>query len=294
MTTQDNRAFRATAPIALDTVEAHLDQLLDQAFSGSLSINRIAQLMRGDPRDHARLGNLPPVVEGRILEQAIEILASANADVTVLADCRLPLDPALLERVRTTPTELLGPIRSATGAQTRHGYRPDLILIDAQRQTALLVDIKRSLNSYEGHRIAHLRHRMLAAAVSLPGMLERAGMDVAVRDIRVAVLNLDAAKADANKGIWSLAELDRLVGVGGAAAMIERLRRTFARRVGAQFAAARQVLIEDEVRRRVAATASDSEAKAAGARDPRPPRSRDPGDIIIGLARPADDPNEPA
>lgn len=33
MTTHDNRAFRATTPIALATVEAHLDQLLDHVFS---------------------------------------------------------------------------------------------------------------------------------------------------------------------------------------------------------------------------------------------------------------------
>jgi hypothetical protein len=251
---KSNRAFRATPPIDVATVQAHLDQLVDHAFTTSLSIIRIAQLMHGGPRDFARLGNLPPVIEGGVLEQAIEILAAANPDVTVLANCRLPIDAAFLERVRTTPPHLLGTLRTSGNNPSRHCYQPDLILIDAKKKLAHLLDIKRSLDSYEAHRIGHLRHRMLAAAAGLHALLGRIDMNTVVTNVRVAILNIDATRLDLDKGIWSLAQLDGLIGVSGAAAMINDLRHTFARRVIALFEAARQVLIEDEVRKRVTIT----------------------------------------
>lgn len=288
MTRTTNRAFGATAPIDLKTVEAHLDQLIDHAFAKRLPIHRIAELMRGDPRDYARLGNLPPVVEGELLEQAITVLASANPDVAVFADCRLPFDPDFVERIRTMPIELIGKIGAAASRQSRHNYRPDLLLVDGETGTAHLVDIKRSLNSYDSIRITHLRHRMLAAAISLPDLLARAGTTLVLRDIRIAVVNIEAVRPDFERGIWSMSELDRLIGVPGAAAMIGAMRKTFTRRVAAQFVAARQVLIEDAVRARVALLRNSGEMKKnCGCGHPFK-RRLEPSELMIGFARLAD------
>ncbi|MBL0370890.1 hypothetical protein JJB09_02505 [Rhizobium sp. KVB221] len=286
MTKKTKCAFGATAPIDLKTVKAHLDQLIDHAFATALPIARIAELMRGDPRDYARLGNLPPVAEGQLLEQAITVLASANPDVSVFADCRLPLDPDFVERIRTMPTELIGKLKAAASGQTRHHYRPDLLVINGEKGTAHLIDIKRSLDSYDAVRIAHLRRRMLAAGISLPDLLGQAGSQVVLRDIRIAVVNIEGVRPDIDRGIWSLAELDHLIGVPDAAVMIVAIRKTFARRVAAQFAAARQVLIEDAVRERVAALRRHSGTTGGGACGQR--RSR-PGEITIGFARLPDD-----
>lgn len=289
MTRPTNRAFGATAPIDPRTVAAHLDQLIDHAFAKRLPIHRIAELMRGDPRDFARLGNLPPVVEGELLEQAITILSSANPDVAVFADCRLPFDPDFVERIRTMPIELIGKIGAATRRQSRHNYRPDLLLINGETGTAHLVDIKRSLNSYDSIRITHLRHRMLAAAISLPELLGQAGSKLVLRDIRVAVVNIEAVRPDIERGIWSMSELDRLIGVPGAAAMIGAMRETFARRVAAQFAAARQVLIEDAVRARVARLRNSGETNITCGCAHRSKRRLEPVEITIGFARLADE-----
>jgi hypothetical protein len=281
MPSKTNRAFRATTPIARDSVQAHLDQLIDKAFAGPLAISRIAQLMRGTPQDYARLGNLPPVVEGTMLEQAITLLAASNPDVMVFAGHPLPVSEASFERVRVT---LGGNLHStpAMSAGTRpKGYEPDLVLIDPQSGIAHLLDIKRNLNSYDAPRLSHLKHRMFAAAYSLPDLAASSSTRVTVTEIRVALLNIEASRQDVGKGIWSVAGLDQLIGVPGAAAMITRMRSTFARRVSAQFAAALQSLIEDAVRERLSSAGGAELPLAEGGSDPGDPANR----LIVGFAR---------
>jgi hypothetical protein len=186
------RAFRATAPIDPAAVPAHLDQLIDNAFAGRLLIDRIAKLMSGSHRDFGRLGNLAPVVEGGMLEQAIKLLAAANPAMSVFADCKLPLYQSVLDRVKATPASRLSISAVAAGEVARSQYAPDLILVDQMTGVALLIDIKRSLRSYESSRVTELRHRMLAAGTMLPAMIRKSGSELSVQHVRVAILNLDA------------------------------------------------------------------------------------------------------
>lgn len=250
MTSKTKRAFRATTPIARTSVEAHLEQLVDKAFAGPLSIGRIAQLMRGTPQDYARLGNLPPVVEGIMLEQAITLLAATNAEVMIFSGHSLPVSEAAFERVRITlggkghTTPVVG------HGQRNKGYEPDLVSINPTMGVAHVIDIKRNLSSYDSPRLSHLKHRMFAAAYGLPALLARTGTNIAVNDIRIALLAVEGTRQDVENGIWSLAGLDQLIDVPGAAAVITKTRATFARRVDAQFTAATQTLIEDAVRER--------------------------------------------
>ena len=238
MTFNSTCALRATAPIDHATVDAHIEQLLHETFAGPLSIERIASLITRDPLDYARLGNLPPVEEGRMLEKAILHLASSNPDRTVFVGSRLPLHAD-------------GTLAKAGGT-----YKPDLILVHRATGIADLVDVKRSLKSYESSRIQHLKERMLTAAASLPTLLAQAGIGVDVSEIRIAVVSIDAGRSDLEEGVWSLAQLDRLLGVPGAAMRITALRNSFEQRTKAQFEAALQSLIDIEVRRRMGATAS--------------------------------------
>lgn len=232
MTLSSVSALRATSPIDHATVDAHIEQLLHETFAGPLSIARIASLITGEPLDYARLGNLPPVEEGRLLEKAILHLASSNPDRMVFVGSRLPLQTG--------------------GASAKAGatYKPDLILVDSATGIADIVDIKRSLNSYESHRIQHLKERMLKAAANLPALLVQAGIGIAVGEIRIAVLSIDTGRADVERGVWSLAQLDQLLGVPGAARRITALRDNFEQRTKVQFEAAWQSLIDIEVRRR--------------------------------------------
>lgn len=232
MTLSSVCAIRATAPIDHATVDAHIEQLLHETFAGPLSIVRIASLITKEPLDYARLGNLPPVEEGRLLEKAILHLASSNPDRTVFVGCRLPLRAG------------------GTSAKAGPTYKPDLILVDSVTGIADMIDIKRSLNSYESHRIQHLKERMLKAAANLPALLAHAGIAVDIGEIRIAVVSIDAGRADVERGVWSLAQLDQLLGVPGAATRITALRDIFEQRTKAQFEAALQSLIDIEVRRR--------------------------------------------
>ncbi|MBX9459678.1 MAG: hypothetical protein KL863_28660 [Rhizobium sp.] len=195
------RAFRATAPIDPAAVSAHLDQLIDNAFAGRLLIDRIAKLMSGSHRDFGRLGNLAPVVEGNMLEQAIKLLAAANPAMSVFADCKLPLYRSVLDRVKTTPASQLIIATAAAGEAAKSQYAPDLILVDQMTGVALLVDIKRSLRSYESSRVTELRHRMLAAGTMLPSLIRKSGNELAIHHVRVAILNLDAPRSDIANGI---------------------------------------------------------------------------------------------
>ena len=200
MSSRPKRALRATTPIARDSVQAHLDQLIDKAFAGPLSITRIAQLMRGTPQDYARLGNLPPVIEGTMLEQAITLLAASSPDLMVFAGHALPVSEASFERVRVSLGGQAHATPAASGGARLKGYEPDLVLIDPVTGIARLIDIKRNLNSYDGARLSHLKHRMLAAAYSLPQLVACSGTKITVRAIHVALVNVEASRQDTDKG----------------------------------------------------------------------------------------------
>jgi hypothetical protein len=236
--TRQNRTMGATIPIVRSTVDTHLEQLMNHAFAGPLSISRIAGLITPDPLDFARLGNMPPVEEGRLLEKAVVLLASVNPDRTVLVGCRLPLAP------------------SGRGSSSRH-YKPDLIVVEHSTGIAHLIDIKRSLDSYESHRIQHLKERMLSAAAGLPDFLRHSGITPYLREINIAVVSVDAARVDAERGVLSLEHLDRLLGVPDAGSKIRELQDAFRRRTKAQFAAALQSIVEFRVRERLAQEQTD-------------------------------------
>ena len=289
MTSKTKRAFRATTPIARKSLEAHLDQLIDKAFAGPLSINRIAQLMRGAPKDYARLGNLPPVIEGLMLEQAITLLAATNAEVMIFAGHPLSISDTAFERIRVSLGGKVQATPAASDNRRAKGYEPDLVSINPDKGIAHLIDIKRNLNSYDSPRLSHLKHRMFAAAYGLPALLAGTGTEVTVSDVRVALLNIEGTRQDIANGVWSLAGLDQLIGVPGAAALITRMRTTFARRVSAQFAAALQSPIEDAVLERLGTHGNGEVQTARRTVEPELGDGLDPDELIVGFARLPDD-----
>lgn len=229
--------------VRFDEVEADLDLLIDRA---------IAAIADGEPIDDEILGHYVHIAslvravsfrEGKLLEQAVERLAKANPNITVLTQSlKLPLVKAALEAVSGNDWQSLDGIKLDCEAPAKGSYTPDLIVVNRARHTAYILDLKRSLASYgDTSRLEELKLKMMASAMVLPDWLYKNHKRMMVDTVEVAIVDGASRPSDHATGIWALSEIDDLLEVDGVAACMAELRLRFGRRV--------QQLLEAEARK---------------------------------------------
>jgi hypothetical protein len=219
-----------------------LNQLVRDELARNLSIEAMITMLDGGIAGLASLANSVSVAEGRLLEKVIAVIAEANPNLTVFAQVRLPVREDALELVDKNPEALYRGLTLDANARTRKVYVADLIIVDRTTRVAHVVDIKRSLGSYETARIVELRQRMLAGALVAPDLLWKDHQRIAVDEVRVVILEAAGRRTDLKSGIWSFAHLDHLLGVAGAADLVRQVRQDFDRLTEENLSEAREQL----------------------------------------------------
>ena len=135
----------------------------------------IGAILAGDPKPDAVFGAFAPFIatarsvsyhEGKLLEAGIIRIAACNPDLLVMPQDRaMPIVPAALAFLERNEWSSLEGIRLRSDVHYRTTYTPDLIVVNRQSHSALIMDIKRSLASYQERRLNALRNRMMAAAL---------------------------------------------------------------------------------------------------------------------------------
>lgn len=219
--------------VAFADVETELDKLIDHA---------IAAIVDGEPVEDQILGHYVHIAslvravsfrEGKLLEQAVELLSKANPAITVLTQSiKLPLVKAAIEAVSGNDWSSLERVTLDSEAPAKGSYTPDLIIVNRARHTAYMLDLKRSLASYgDTSRLEELKLKMMTAALILPDWLYKQHKRLMVDTVGVAIVDGASRPSDHEHGVWALDEIDDLLEIDGVAACMAELRMRFGNRV---------------------------------------------------------------
>ncbi|HZG29809.1 MAG TPA: hypothetical protein VE079_15240 [Ensifer sp.] len=211
------------------SLEPRLLALAEGAATAAFTALQMKEALGKGLEDAATLMRAVPIQEGNLLERGIVLLAASNPDMLALTEnLRLPVTPAALELVGLNDERLYRRLTLDADRGGRKGYTPDMILVHRSKRLAHVVDIKRTLGSYETTRIADLKSRMLASSLVVPDLLYKEHRRIAVDEVRAVIVTADSQKTDIDNGIWPLAHLDHLLELDGAGLAIEWLRQQFA------------------------------------------------------------------
>jgi hypothetical protein len=218
--------------VDLNELAPHLEALAEDTVAAGLGADEMITAIASGVTALSSLLRSYPVLEGRLLEHGIRLLAGCNPDLVVLTEnIRLPVSPAALQLVEKNDEALYRQLTLDIDAPTRKSYTPDLIIVHRPTSVAYVVDVKRSLSSYESTRIGELKTRMLAGSLVVPDLLYRDHHRLVVTEVRVVIIEASGSRPDIERGVWPLSHLDHLLDVSGASSAITELRRLFKNRV---------------------------------------------------------------
>lgn len=207
-----------------------VDMLVDGAVEAALA---------GTVREDRTLGAYAPLLgfchaalmqEGRLIEDSIAHAARRHPDLKLVPSKPMPIVPAAEEMLRRTPPEHIGGVRFPVRVHASESYRPDLFIVNRARHSALLVDVKRSLNAHRPQDIDRLRFRMLAVAAIAPEWLADNQGPLIVK-VETAIVDAADQASDPERGVFRLSEIDNLLMTEGTAGFVTAVREAFARRV---------------------------------------------------------------
>ncbi|WP_234189397.1 hypothetical protein [Shinella sp. NM-101] len=216
-----------------------LEALVDEIVASGLSRDTLGRALDTGMTEVTSVLRAVPAAEGRLLERGIGLVAGRNPDLVVLTqNLRLPVTKAASELVEMNDPSLYRSLSLDADSGGRKSYTPDLLILNRRTEVAHLIDVKRSLGSYELSRIAELKNRMLAAALVVPDLLYKEHRRLRAKEVRVVILNAENQRADIDGGVWPLSHLDHLLEVDGAGSVMAHLRELFQRRVEENWSAA--------------------------------------------------------
>jgi hypothetical protein len=170
--------------------------------------------------------------EGKLLELGVARLAAENPALVLMPpETALPIVPAAVEMLKRNDWSSLEGLRLRSEVHSRTSYVPDLFLVDRNRHSALILDVKRSLASYAERRLNALRGRMMAAALIAGDWLHIEGRVAGVSKVDVAIIDGSSERRDHANGVFALDEVGELIGVTNAGDAMLALRAKFALRV---------------------------------------------------------------
>ncbi|MBB6180794.1 hypothetical protein [Pseudorhizobium flavum] len=208
------------------------DALVEELAHAAFSVDAIALGLNTSLDTIGTIVRSVPSHEGRLLERGIAMLAGFNPDLVVLTqNIRLPVSKAAVELVEMNRPAQYRSLTLDADCSGRKSYTPDLIVLNSRTRVAHVVDVKRSLNSYETSRITDLKTRMLAASLIVPDLLYKEHRRLVAEDVRVVILNAENQRTDIEGGVWPLSHLDHLLEVKGAGEMMKSLQQAFRHRI---------------------------------------------------------------
>ncbi len=246
-----DRARHYDKAIELNVVQPRLLALAEQAATCAFTVPQMIDGLAKGLEDAATLMRAVPIQEGRLLEQGIALVASFNSDLLALTEnLRLPVTPAALQLVEMNNEAHYRRLTLDADTGGRKGYTPDMLIVHQVKRLAYVVDIKRTLGSYEATRIADLKNRMLASSLVVPDLLYKEHRRMTVDEVRAVIINADGQKIDIDHGVWPLSHLDHLLEIDGAGLAIEWLRTQFASAIERNWRTAVRQLADNYTRKR--------------------------------------------
>jgi len=212
-------------------LEPILSGLVDQALEAIRAGKARSDEVFGD---YAELNSFVRAVtfhEGILLEQGLERLASLSPDLRVIKLSEpLPIVPAALELLERNEWDALEAIHLRADVHYKMSYSPDLLILDRVARRAIIIDVKRSLSSYQESKLKALRRKMMAAALTAGDVLHQQGRQ-GIAEIDIAIIDGSDEQSAQERGVFALREVGELLRLPYAGEAMLKLREMFAARV---------------------------------------------------------------
>lgn len=183
--------------VNLEDFQPRFEALIDDLTSHPFSVGALSRALPSGIAEAGSVLRAVPVHEGRLIERGIALIAERNPDLAVLTqNLRLPVTKTALELVEKNDPKHYRSLTLDADTGGRKSYTPDLIIVNRKTKLAHVVDVKRSLGSYEVSRINELKSRMLAAALVVPDLLYREHHRLVAEEVRVVIPNAENQRSE--------------------------------------------------------------------------------------------------
>lgn len=223
------------AALGSSSIAPELEPILSGLVEQALEAIRAGSARSDDVfGDYAELNSFVRAVtfhEGILLEQGLERLASLSPDLRVIKLSEpLPVVPAALELLERNDWDALEAIHLRSDVHYKMSYMPDLLILDKVARRAIIIDVKRSLSSYQESKLKALRRKMMAAALTAGDVLHQQGRQ-GIAEIDIAIIDGSDEQSAQERGVFALREVGELLRLPYAGQAMLKLREMFAARV---------------------------------------------------------------
>lgn len=142
----------------------------------------------------------------------------------------LPITGQALKLLETATDHQFESVRLCKKNWWHQSYLPSILVINEKEKLALIASVG-TFTEVNAQQLLRFKATMAAASLILPNLIYQTADSTDIDTINLALIDCEAKVSVPEDHIWSLTDIDTLLGVSGGAGIIQKLRSLFKSRI---------------------------------------------------------------